>query len=86
MIREFGINVCKGEELMNKEDKQAIEKSLKNECQFLQSVASIFDERDSEALPESAKAQNKIIYDGLMKIRSRILQEYETIEFGGLDE
>ena len=71
---------------MTKEDKQAIESSLKNECQFLQSVAAIFDERDSETLPESAKAQNKIIYDGLMKIRSRILQEYETIEFGGLDE
>lgn len=71
---------------MKTEDKQAIAQSLKNECQFLQSVASIFDERDSEALPESAKAQNKIIYDGLMKIRSRILQEYETIEFGGLDE
>lgn len=71
---------------MTKEQKEQISQSLKNECQFLQSVASIFDERDSEALPESAKAQNKIIYDGLMKIRSRILQEYETIEFGGLDE
>ena len=71
---------------MTKEQKQAIAQSLRNECQFLQSVASIFDERDSEALPESAKAQNKIIHDGLMKIRSRILQEYETIEFGGIDE
>lgn len=72
---------------MTKEEQKAkVAQSLKNECQFLQSVASIFDERDSEALPESAKAQNKIIYDGLMKIRSRILQEYETIEFGGLDE
>ena len=71
---------------MTKEEKEKIAQSLKNECQFLQSVASIFDERDSEVLPESAKAQNKIIYDGLMKIRSRILQEYETIEFGGLDE
>lgn len=71
---------------MTEVEKEKIAQSLKNECQFLQSVASIFDERDSEALPESAKAQNKIIYDGLMKIRSRILQEYETIEFGGLDE
>lgn len=71
---------------MTKEQKEQIAQSLKNECQFLQSVAAIFDERDSEALPESAKAQNKIIYSGLMKIRSRILQEYETIEFGGLDE
>lgn len=71
---------------MTKEQKEQIAQSLKNECQFLQSVASIFDERDSEALPESAKAQNKIIHDGLMKIRSRILQEYETIEFGGIDE
>ena len=71
---------------MTKEEKEKIAQSLKNECQFLQSVAAIFDERDSEVLPESAKAQNKIIYDGLMKIRSRILQEYETIEFGGLDE
>lgn len=71
---------------MTKEEKEQIAQSLKNECQFLQSVASIFDERDSEALPESAKKQNKIIYDGLMKIRARILQEYETIEFGGLDE
>lgn len=71
---------------MTELEKEKIAQSLKNECQFLQSVASIFDERDSEALPESAKAQNKIIYDGLMKIRSRILQEYETIEFGGLDE
>lgn len=71
---------------MTKEQIAQIAQSLKNECQFLQSVAAIFDERDSEALPESAKAQNKIIYDGLMKIRSRILQEYETIEFGGLDE
>lgn len=71
---------------MTREEKEQIAQSLKNECQFLQSVASIFDERDSEALPESAKAQNKIIHDGLMKIRSRILQEYETVEFGGLDE
>lgn len=72
--------------MTKEEEKEQIAQSLKNECQFLQSVASIFDERDSEALPESARAQNKIIYDGLMKIRSRILQEYETIEFGGLDE
>lgn len=71
---------------MTELEKEKIAQSLKNECQFLQSVASIFDERDSEALPESAKAQNKIIYDGLMKIRSRILQEYETVELGGLDE
>ena len=67
---------------MTKEEKQAIEDSLRNECRFLQSVASIFDERVSEALPENAKAQNKIIYDGLMKIRSRILAEYEALIMG----
>lgn len=67
---------------MTKEEKQAIEDSLRNECRFLQSVASIFDERESEALPENAKAQNKIIYDGLMKIRSRILAEYEALIMG----
>ena len=71
---------------MNKEDKQAIESSLKNECQFLQSVAAIFDERDSEALPESAKAQNRIIFDGLMKIKSHLSEELETVVNGGLDE
>ena len=67
---------------MTKEQKQAIEDSLRNECRFLQSVASIFDERESEALPENAKAQNKIIYDGLMKIRGRILAEYEALIMG----
>ena len=71
---------------MTKEQKEQIAQSLKNECQFLLSVASIFDERESEALPESAKAQNKIIHDGLMKIRERIVQEYETVLNGGLDE
>lgn len=71
---------------MTKEEKEQIAQSLKNECQFLQSVASIFDERDSEALPESAKAQNKIIHDGLMRIKGRILQEYEIVLNGGLDE
>lgn len=63
---------------MTKEQKEQIAQSLKSECQFLLSVAHIFDERESEALPESAKAQNKIIYDGLMKIRERIVQEYEA--------
>ena len=71
---------------MTKEDKQAIESSLKAECQFLLKVAHIFDERGSDELPEAAKAQNKIIYDGLMKIRSRIVQEYETVLNGGIDE
>ena len=71
---------------MTKKEKELIAQSLKNECQFLQSVASIFDERDSEALPESAKAQNKIIHDGVLKIRARIVQELETVVNGGLDE
>lgn len=71
---------------MTKEQKEQISQSLKNECQFLLSVASIFDERDSDELPESAREQNRIIYDGLMKIRSRIVQEYETVLNGGLDE
>lgn len=71
---------------MTKEEKEQIAQSLKNECQFLQSVAAIFDERDSEALPESAKAQNKIIYDGLMKIKSHLSEELETVVNGGLDE
>lgn len=62
--------------------KEEIAQSLKRECQFLQQVAAIFDERDSEALPENAKAQNKIIYDGLMKIRGRILSEYEAVLMG----
>ena len=67
---------------MTKEQKEQIARSLQMECQFLLSVAHIFDERESEALPESAKAQNKIIYDGLMKIRDRILAEYEALIMG----
>lgn len=67
---------------MTKEQKEEIAQSLKRECQFLQSVAAIFDERESEALPENAKAQNKIIYEGLMKIRGRILAEYEAVLMG----
>ena len=71
---------------MTKEQKEEIAQSLKNECQFLSKVAHIFDERDSDELPEAAKAQNKIVYDGLMKIRSRILAEYEACLNGVLDE
>lgn len=71
---------------MTKEQKEQIAQSLKNECQFLLKVAHIFDERDSDELPEAAKAQNKIIYDGLMKIRSRIVQEYESVLNGEIDE
>lgn len=67
---------------MTPKQKEEIAQSLKRECQFLQQVAAIFDERDSEALPENAKAQNKIIYDGLMKIRGRILAEYEALIMG----
>lgn len=69
-------------ETMTKEQREEIAQSLKMECQFLRQVASIFDERESEALPESAKAQNKIIYEGLMKIRGRILAEYEAVLMG----
>lgn len=71
---------------MTKEEKEQVAQSLKNECQFLQSVAAIFDERDSEALPESAKKQNRIIFDGLMKIKSHLSEELETVVNGGLDE
>ena len=71
---------------MTKEQKEQIAESLKNECQFLNKVAHIFDERDSDELPEEAKKQNKIIYDGLMKIRSRIVEEYEAVLNGGIDE
>ncbi len=67
---------------MTKEQREEIAQSLKRECQFLQQVAAIFDERESEALPENAKAQNKIIYDGIMKIRGRILAEYEAVLMG----
>lgn len=67
---------------MTPKQKEEIAQSLKRECQFLQQVAAIFDERESEALPESAKAQNKIIYEGLMKIRGRILAEYEAVLMG----
>ena len=67
---------------MTPKQREEIAQSLKRECQFLQSVASIFDERESEALPENAKAQNKIIFDGLMKIRGRILAEYEALVMG----
>lgn len=70
---------------MNKQEKDLIAQSLKNECNFLLKVAAIFDERDSEELPPEVKAQNKIIYEGLMKIRSRIAEEYEAIELGGID-
>lgn len=71
---------------MTNEQKDQIAQSLKAECQFLLNVAHIFDERDSDELPEAAKAQNRIIYDGLMKIRSRIVQEYEAVLNGGIDE
>ena len=71
---------------MTKEEKQAIEDSLRNECRFLQSVASIFDERESEALPESAREQNRIIYEGLLKIKSHLSEELEAIMLGGVDE
>ena len=64
---------------MTAKQKEEIAQSLKRECQFLQQVAAIFDERESEALPENAKAQNKIIYDGLIQIRGRILAEYEAL-------
>lgn len=67
---------------MTKEQKEEIAQSLKRECQFLQQVAAIFDERESDSLPESAKEQNRIIYDGLMKIRGRILAEYEALVMG----
>ena len=67
---------------MTAKQREEIAQSLKRECQFLQQVAAIFDERESEALPESAKAQNKIIYEGLMKIRGRILAEYEALIMG----
>lgn len=67
---------------MTVKQKEEIAQSLKRECQFLQQVASIFDERESEALPENAKAQNKIIHEGLMKIRGRILAEYEALIMG----
>lgn len=67
---------------MTPKQKEEIAQSLKRECQFLQQVAAIFDERESEALPESARKQNKIIYDGLMKIRGRILAEYEALIMG----
>lgn len=71
---------------MTKEQKQAIEDSLRNECRFLQSVASIFDERESESLPESAREQNRIIYEGLLKIKSHLSEELEAIMLGGVDE
>ena len=64
---------------MTPKQKEEIAQSLKRECQFLRQVAAIFDERESEALPENAKAQNKIIYDGLIQIRGRILAEYEAL-------
>ena len=67
---------------MTAKQKEEIAQSLKRECQFLQQVAAIFDERESEALPENAKAQNKIIYDGLIQIRGRILAEYEALIMG----
>lgn len=67
---------------MTAKQREEIAQSLKRECQFLQQVAAIFDERESEALPENAKAQNKIIYEGLMKIRERILAEYEALVMG----
>lgn len=67
---------------MTVKQKEEIAQSLKRECQFLQQVAAIFDERESEALPENAKAQNKIIFNGLMKIRGRILAEYEALIMG----
>lgn len=67
---------------MTPKQKEEIAQSLKMECRFLYQVAAIFDERESEALPENAKAQNKIIYDGLMKIRGRILAEYEALVMG----
>ena len=70
---------------MTKEQKEQIAQSLKNECQFLLKVAHIFDERDGDELPEAAKAQNKIIYDGLMKIRSHLSEELETVLNGGID-
>lgn len=69
-------------ETMTMEQREEIAQSLKRECQFLQQVSLIFDERESEALPENAKAQNKIIYEGLMKIRGRILAEYEAVLMG----
>lgn len=71
---------------MTPKQKEEIAQSLKRECQFLQQVAAIFDERESEALPENAKAQNKIIYDGLMKIKSHLSEELEAIMLGGVDE
>ena len=67
---------------MTTKQKEEIAQSIKRECQFLSQVAAIFDEREAEALPESAKAQNKIIYEGLMKIRGRILAEYEALVMG----
>lgn len=71
---------------MTKEQKQAIEDSLRNECRFLQSVASIFDERESDSLPEAAREQNRIIYEGLLKIKSHLSEELEAIMLGGVDE
>lgn len=71
---------------MTKEEKQAIEDSLRNECRFLQSVASIFDERESEALPQAAREQNRIIRTGLLKIKSHLSEELEAIMLGGVDE
>ena len=71
---------------MTKEEKQSIENSLRNECRFLQSVASIFDERESESLPEAAREQNRIIREGLLKIKSHLSEELETVLNGVLDE
>lgn len=67
---------------MTAKQKEEIAQSLKRECHFLLQVAAIFDERESEALPEAAREQNKVIYNGLMKIRGRILAEYEALIMG----
>ena len=71
---------------MTQKQKEEIAQSLKRECQFLQQVAAIFDERDSEDLPEAVKEQNRIIREGLLKIKSHLSEELEAIMLGGLDE
>lgn len=71
---------------MTTKQKEEIAQSLKRECQFLQQVAAIFDERDSEDLPEAVKEQNRIIREGLLKIKSHLSEELEAIMLGGLDE
>lgn len=71
---------------MTRQEKQSIEDSLRKECQFLQSVASIFDDRESDELPAEAKEQNRIIYEGLLKIKAHLAEELNAIMTGEIDE